>query len=151
MGEIKRTVYAIDDSRQIIADLKRVAKLIDGNIQVEPASSEEAGLAIVARYRRSNVSPLFLVDLRLRDSGSGFRIIKAIRRKRALKYAPIIVLTSSDSNEYVNKSYEIGANAYVVKDDDPKILPKKLEALLRFWLRNYYHDRALAKPYRNTV
>lgn len=145
--DAKFQLFAVDDNRSTILDIKQAAA--KKNLpEIKEAVSEEEGLELVSRFRRAPVPPVFIVDLQLRDDESGFRILRAIRQKRALRFAPVIILTSTGDQETINRSYELGANAYVIKDDDPDEFAKVLDDLISFWGDISMHDKALTQERR---
>jgi CheY-like chemotaxis protein len=61
--------------------------------------SEEEGLKLVSAVGERLEPPLFIVDLKMRDDQSGFRILSAIRNRPELRFAPVVILTSSGDQE----------------------------------------------------
>lgn len=55
-----------------------------------------------------------LLDLKL-PKVTGLEVLQAVRGDVALRAVPIVMLTSSQEEADVLKSYELGVNAYVVK------------------------------------
>jgi CheY-like chemotaxis protein len=128
----KFQLFAVDDNRGTILDIKQAAA--KKNLpEVKEAVSEEEGLELVSRFRKATIPPVFIVDLQLRDDESGFRILQAIREKPSLRFAPVIILTSTGDQETINRSYELGATAYVVKEDDPNEFARVLDDLISYW------------------
>src|SRR5258707_14008043 len=60
---------------------------------------------------------LILLDLKL-PGMDGFRVLEWIRRQPGIRGLPVVVLTSSDRIQDVNRAYEIGANSFFVKEFD---------------------------------
>ena len=75
---------------------------------------------------------LVLLDLNL-PGLNGAEVLEHIRRQPETKAVPVVVLTTSDAPDDVNRCYEIGANSYVKK---PVKVDDFLEALTR--LRSYW-------------
>ena len=140
----KFQLIAVDDSEHTIFDIREAAAKQDLP-EVKEATTEEAGLELIEKFRPEPVPPVFLIDLKLRDEGSGFRILEAIRKKRSLRYAPVIILTSSEDQAAINRSYQLGANSYVIKEGDPKEFSKVLDDLISYWTDASMHDRAVTK------
>lgn len=57
---------------------------------------------------------VILLDLKL-PKVNGLEVLEAVRADSHLKSIPIVMLTSSQEEADVLKSYELGVNAYVVK------------------------------------
>jgi signal transduction histidine kinase len=65
-------------------------------------------------YENATRPDLILLDLNL-PRRDGREVLKTIRTAPSLKHIPVVVLTSSDTEMDVLKSYGLGANCYVVK------------------------------------
>ena len=64
---------------------------------------------------RSEGNPaVILLDLKL-PKVTGIEVLEAVRGSPALRSVPVVMLTSSQEESDVLKSYELGVNAYVVK------------------------------------
>ena len=60
---------------------------------------------------------LILLDLNL-PKKNGFEVLAEIKQDDELKVIPVIVLTTSKSDEDVLKSYQLSANCYITKPVD---------------------------------
>lgn len=119
-------------------DLKRVLLVEDNphDLELTLAAFEEHHLAnevVVARDGAEALDFLFrrgahadripgnpavvLLDLKLPKVG-GLEVLEAVRREPALQALPIVVLTSSREEPDLQRCYELGVNAYVVKPVD---------------------------------
>lgn len=68
-----------------------------------------------AHAARAEGNPaVVLLDLKL-PKVTGLEVLQAVRARPALRSIPIVMLTSSQEEADVLKSYELGVNAYVVK------------------------------------
>lgn len=64
---------------------------------------------------RSEGNPaVILLDLKL-PKVNGLEVLEAVRGNPALRSIPVVMLTSSQEESDVVKSYDLGVNAYVVK------------------------------------
>ncbi len=57
---------------------------------------------------------LILLDLKLPKLG-GIEVLELIKKDDNLNKIPVVVMTSSNENQDLDKCYELGANSYVVK------------------------------------
>lgn len=76
---------------------------------------------------------LVLLDLKL-EGGSGFDVLRWVRRMSGIRRLPVIVLTSSSADRDINMAYDLGANSYVVK---PLTFPNLVELVRMvemYWL-----------------
>jgi CheY-like chemotaxis protein len=74
-----------------------------------------------------------LLDLKM-PRLDGFEVLREMKRDEALRSTPIVVLTASQVERDVRQSYELGANAYVVKPVEFRKLAFVLQHLETFWL-----------------
>lgn len=77
---------------------------------------------------------LVLLDLKL-PKRSGFEVLRFLRGQGATRHTPVVVLTSSNQREDVDRAYEIGANAYVVKPARLDGLLEVAKALDAYWIK----------------
>jgi CheY-like chemotaxis protein len=69
------------------------------------------------QYAEAPTPDLILLDLNL-PRMDGREVLAAIKADDALRSIPVVVLTTSDSEDDVAKSYSLHANAYVTKPVD---------------------------------
>ena len=76
---------------------------------------------------------IVLLDLNL-PRKNGQEVLEEVKADRELSHIPIIVLTSSEAEEDIVKSYERHANAYLTKPIDPMAFIETVHAFEQFWL-----------------
>ena len=76
---------------------------------------------------------IVLLDLNL-PRKNGDDVLAEIRGDADLAQLPVIILTSSEAEEDVVKSYELCANAYLTKPVDPAEFLELVRSLQEFWL-----------------
>lgn len=74
-----------------------------------------------------------LLDLNL-PKKSGFEVLAEIRRIPELKRIPVVVLSTSDSEKDVLKSYDLSANCFVTKPVGLDEFIKIVMSIEDFWL-----------------
>ncbi|MBI5265131.1 MAG: response regulator [Bradyrhizobium sp.] len=57
---------------------------------------------------------LILLDLNLPDM-TGIEILRRIKENKCLKRSPVVVLTTTDDSQEIQRCYELGCNVYIVK------------------------------------
>lgn len=77
---------------------------------------------------------LLLLDLEL-PGMSGLELLEAITDEPTLARVPVLVLTRSTAVEDVHESYELAANAYLTKPEDPEEYADVVDAVADFWFR----------------
>ena len=85
-----------------------------------------------APYENARRPDLILLDLNL-PRKDGREVLAEMKAKPGLKRIPVVVLTSSEAEEDIVKSYELQASAYVTKPVDLAGFGKIVKAIEGFW------------------
>ena len=111
--------------------------------QVRIVESGEEARAFLEQCGSSDDFPepgLILIDLGL-PGMSGHSLIKWIRGQPRLRPIPVVVLTASGKPTDSLTSYELGANAHIVKPFQLDALVELVNLLDRFWVELVNHQR----------
>ncbi|WP_455389285.1 response regulator [Petrachloros mirabilis] len=76
---------------------------------------------------------VILLDLNL-PGKHGREVLAEIKADKKLKRIPVVVLTISQAEEDILKSYDLGANSYVVKPVDLDQFMNAVRSIEGFWL-----------------
>ena len=76
---------------------------------------------------------LILLDLNL-PKKDGREVLASIKANEKIKHIPVVVLTTSKSEEDIVKSYELQANCYVTKPVDLDQFLEVVKTISDFWL-----------------
>ncbi len=76
---------------------------------------------------------IVLLDLKL-PKVDGFGVLKRIRETDGLRSLPVVVLTSSDADDDIDRSYALGVNSYVRKPVAFETYKSALSTLGQYWL-----------------
>jgi len=82
--------------------------------------------------RPSGNPAVILLDLKL-PKVDGLEVLRAIRADAALKFIPVVILTSSREEKDLVESYKLGVNAYVVKPVNFHEFIEAVKSLGVFW------------------
>ena len=74
-----------------------------------------------------------LLDLKL-PKIDGHDVLRRIRADERTRLTPVVVLTSSDEEEDLVRSYRLGANSYVRKPIDFERFLEAIRQLTVYWL-----------------
>jgi CheY-like chemotaxis protein len=85
-----------------------------------------------APYEAVPAPDLVLLDLNL-PRRNGWEVLSDIKHDENLRHIPVVVLTSSDVERDVARSYQTGANAYITKPVDFEGFVQVVTALEHFW------------------
>ena len=81
----------------------------------------------------SNQKPcVILLDLNM-PRMNGFEFLKIVKADDVLKKIPVVVLTTSDSNEGVVESFDLGAAGYVVKPVSYQQFVEAIKTVDMYW------------------
>lgn len=73
---------------------------------------------------------LLLLDLKM-PGRSGHEVLERVKGDDELRRIPVAVLTSSDRDEDVARSYGLGGNHFITKPESPQELETRLRSLLK--------------------
>jgi len=102
-----------DDEELTVMALKAAG--LHNEILVARDGAEALEYLLGSERRPALESPaLVILDLKL-PKMNGFQVLQRARAVERLRRLPVVVLTSSDTDEDVVRSYDLGANSYVRK------------------------------------
>ena len=117
-GDVKRILLVEDSQKDIDLTL---AALEQNALAEEVVVVRDGEQALDFLYRRGNFRlrapgnpAVVLLDLKL-PKVSGLEVLQQVKADESLKIIPIVMLTSSREEIDLERSYERGVNAYVVK------------------------------------
>lgn len=76
---------------------------------------------------------LILLDLNV-PGKSGYEVLQTVRNDTRFNDVPVVVVSSSQNPDDVQRVYEESANAYLTKPADPDEYIRMIAAAIRFWL-----------------
>ena len=136
MTTLGRILIVEDDPNDV--ELTMTA-LTDYNLANEVVITRDGQQALDYLYcrgefnTRSTENPaVMLLDLKLPKVG-GLEVLQQIRSDERLKMSPVVVLTSSQEEKDMVRSYALGVNAYVVKPVDFHEFVNAIKELGVFW------------------
>lgn len=89
-------------------------------------------------YDNAEESPepgVILLDLNM-PGMNGHAVLSELKGDPALRRIPVVILTTSDSDQDIEESYERGANTFMVKAICREDLLESLGSLKKYWLEN---------------
>jgi CheY-like chemotaxis protein len=108
-GTLRNVLHVVGDGEEAMAFLKRVGK-----------------------YAEVPQPDLILLDLNL-PRKDGREVLAEIKADKKLKRIPVVVLTSSQAEEDIVKSYQLHANCYIPKPIGFAEFVKIVQAIESFW------------------
>jgi CheY-like chemotaxis protein len=143
-------VLMVEDDPNDVVLVRRAFR--KANLQ-HPVYAVEDGEAAIAyldgrgEYADRDASPLprlVLLDLKL-PRKSGLEVLEWVKSQPRLRRIPVVVLTSSRQPSDVNRAYDLGVNAYLVKPVSFDRLLEMITAIEAFWLGINEHAEVLER------
>lgn len=136
MHELKRILLVEDDPNDAELTLMALSEYRLANEVLHLADGAEA-LEFLFRQgvyaTRSDGNPgVILLDVKMPKVG-GIEVLRQIKADAQLKSVPVVMLTSSREETDLVGSYNLGANAYVVKPVDFHAFAEAVKRLGVFW------------------
>jgi two-component system response regulator len=110
--EIK--ILLVEDNIEDAAVTKRVLlhNKLNGGLVI--AASGKEALAALQNITKADLPRLILLDINLPDI-SGIDLLTSIKKDKNLSNIPVVILTGSNEDQDIQKSYDMGASSYLVK------------------------------------
>lgn len=121
-GDARLTEEAFKDSR-----------LLNSMHRVSDGVEALAYLRQEGQYAKSARPDIILLDLNM-PRKDGREVLAEIKEDPELKSIPVVVLTTSDADTDVIKSYELHANCYITKPVDLEKFMHIVQRIEDFWL-----------------
>ena len=121
-GDVRLTKEALRESK------------ISNNLNVVPDGVEAmAFLRREGKYADAPRPDVILLDLNL-PKKDGREVLAEVKADPVLRLIPVVIITSSEAEQDVLKTYELYANCYVTKPVDLEQFIKVIQSIETFWL-----------------
>ncbi len=130
-------ILVVEDNPDHAFLIERALAGLGSGIEVNVVGSGEEALRYVRNegpYANAPRPNLILLDLRL-PRKSGLEVLAELKNDKRHKATPVILLTSSESEADIARSYDLGANSYIVKPEFSMPLVDKVKAMVEYWLK----------------
>lgn len=111
----------------------REGKLLNTLQVVVNGEEALAYLAQEGRYQAAVLPELILLDLNL-PKVSGHEVLAVIKNDEKLKQIPVIILTTSEAEKDILRSYQEHANSYIVKPVSLESFVQVVASLRDYWV-----------------
>ncbi len=145
-----RCILQVEDDENDVFLLRRVFQKAGMPCPLQVVGDGQAaidylsGTGVYSDREKYPLPCLVLLDLKLPMRG-GLEVLKWIRQHPVLKKLVVVVFSSSDRHEDVDRAWELGTNSYITK---PAEIQKTLEIaqLLKGWWLGYNHFAPIQEP-----
>jgi CheY-like chemotaxis protein len=114
------TALIIDDNKETADSLKQMLSLLV--IDAEVAYSSRAGISIL----QERTPGLVLLDLNM-PGVDGFEVMAYLQRDPRLENVPVIIVTSDDQPETIQKAKDAGAKGMLLKPASMEAIEKAIK------------------------
>ena len=119
--------------RRLTVEALKEAKIRNELYEVENGVEAMAFLRKEGKYGAVPRPDLILLDLNL-PKMDGREVLREIKEDVHLKSIPVVILTTSEAEEDIIKTYESHANCYITKPVDLDQFIKVVKSIENFWL-----------------
>jgi two-component system response regulator len=107
-------IVLVEDDIEDAAFTKRVLKHNKLNKDLVVATTGKKAMQALHDMSEGNLPQLILLDINLPDI-SGIDLLTRIKEDKGLCSIPVVILTGSNEDQDIQKSYDLGASSYLVK------------------------------------
>jgi len=128
-------ILLVEDHKADIALTRRAFRNGQVKVQLSVAFDGVEAMQFLTRQGRftgATQPDLILLDLNMPRMG-GREVLRLVKNDPALQNIPVIVLTTSSDDKDVIESYDLRANAYIVKPVDYSKFQQALDTMGDFW------------------
>lgn len=131
-------ILVVEDNPGDVRLIREAFEMTETDVETElhVVNTGKDAMAFLAQSDEYAAAPppgLVLLDLNL-PGQDGCEVLETVRTELQLRRLSVIVLTSSDSTEDLERCYDARANAYLMKPTDPDEFVSTVEAVEHFWL-----------------
>ncbi len=130
--EILLVEDSLGDARLTIEALKE-NKILNKIHHVTNGVEALAFLHKQGQYSEAIRPDLILLDLNM-PKMDGREVLYEIKQDKNLKCIPVVILTTSQADEDIAKSYDLNANCYITKPVDLDQFMAVMKSIKNFWL-----------------
>jgi len=131
-----KTVLLVEDNPGDVRIMRDILIGSNDSIQLIVASDGVEGMALLSgrgAYVHASRPDLILLDLNL-PKMDGREVLELIKQDENLRGIPVIILTTSDADSDVEKSYQLQASCYLKKPSDWESFASLVKTIMDFWL-----------------
>jgi len=110
-----KKIMFVDDSLDERILIKRQANKAGIGLRMIESSGGQNAIDQLAAMDNDELPSLILLDLKM-PKVDGLQVLKWVRDNEKTKYVPVVMFSTSDDQQDIANSYDLGANSYVVKD-----------------------------------
>lgn len=127
-------IVIIDDDDEDVFAIRRAFEKAGTTVELVHFEDGRSALdALRALEDRRQLPRLILLDIHMPNM-DGFDVLLELRRSGPNRQVPVLMFSTSDSDQEVERAYSSGANAHLVKPSSMSDLQIVARAIHDFWL-----------------
>jgi CheY-like chemotaxis protein len=127
-------ILYVEDNADDVMLMELVFRKAGLGVELESATDGDKAIAALQNGLSHHLPTCVLLDIKL-PSKSGLEVLAWIRSQPHFKRMPVIMLTSSNQPNDINRAYDLGANSYLVKPPELEQLIELVKTIDLYWLR----------------
>ena len=127
-------ILHVEDSSDDIMLTALAFRKAGAEVVLKVATDGSKAMAMLQNGEAGAPPACVLLDIKL-PSMSGLEVLGWLRSQPQLKRVPVVMLTSSQLADDINRAYELGANSYLVKPADLDALIALARTIDHYWMR----------------
>jgi CheY-like chemotaxis protein len=132
-----KPVLLVDDSprdRELVIEALDYCNLANGVVALRDGAEALDYLLARGEFadRTDPLPAVVLLDLKM-PKVDGLEVLREIKATPALRFIPVVMMTSSREEQDLIRSYELGVNAYVVKPVNFQDFVEAVKQIGAFW------------------
>jgi len=132
-------VLLVEDDLNDIFLVKRAFKIAQIEIPLQVVTDGQEAINYLrgeGKYADREAHPLpklIVMDIKM-PRRTGFEVLEWVKGNGGpLRRIPIVIVSSSDNSSDVNRAYELGANAYMVKPMNFRAVERLFNSITHYW------------------
>ena len=144
------TVLLVEDDLNDIFLVKRAFRIARLETPLQVVTDGQEAMDYLngrGRYADRQAHPLpqlVVMDIHMPRLG-GFQVLEWIKRAGPFRRIPVVIVSSSERPDDIDRAYELGANAYMVKPMNFRAVETLFQSITHYW------GLECAKPELETV
>ena len=127
--DTRQQILIVDDSEMNRAILTEILKK---DYRILEAENGEECIRILEQYG-TDIS-LVLLDLVMLKM-DGFEVLSVMNRRRWIEDIPVIMISSEDSSQFIQKAYEYGASDYIARPFDARVVYQRVFNTIKLYAK----------------
>ncbi len=128
-------ILLVEDDKEDVVLINKALKKSKLVLQMDVVKDGQECMDYLRRtgqYKNASKPDVILLDLNM-PRKDGREVLLEMKADQYLKKIPVVILTTSEAEIDINKTYEIGANCYIAKPVDFIQFQKVVNEIAHFW------------------